>query len=146
MSNIEEGQQSKTGNKRNREKNKSSVMFAQIKSLVEALTTGESQDLTSNLGKINFVITTERQYFTDPTMNDIIDGSFHVFGKAIRVIQEGDDQSINILRKAPLGQFKDVVPEVGQIFSQLAGLGLGGDTPAEIRGPAIQVMPIAIFA
>ena len=115
---------------------------------LNALTTGRSEDLISRVGQINVVITTEQQYFIDPTMNDIIDGTFHIFGKATRVISKGGDENISLLRKAhALGQFKSLLPTIQEAMSQFANeLGYSGDSSTEIQGPAIQVIPIAIFS
>ena len=93
-------------------------MLKQVNSLVKALTSGESRDLVSSIGEINVVITTEQRYFNDPTMNDVIDGTFRVFGKASRVIPERNDEGINLLRKSLLGQFKALLPPIQEGMSQ----------------------------
>ena len=48
---------------------------------------------------MRFVLTTEQNYFIDATMNDVIDGTFRVFGKATRVIPGEKEGSINLLAK-----------------------------------------------
>ncbi len=147
MSAFEEPSVSKASRSRKQNKNTNSAMLTQVNSLLHALTTGGSQDLISKVGQINVVITTEQQYFIDPTMNDIIDGTFRVFGKASRVIPEPNDENIDLLRKAPLGQFKSLLPTIQEAMSQFAHeLGYSGDSSTEIQGPAIQVIPIAIFS
>ena len=119
----------------------------QVDSLVKALTSGQSRDLVSRIGDINVVITTEQQYFNDPTMNDVIDGTFRVFGKASRVIPEPNGENIDLLRKTPLGQFKTIVPTIQEAMSQFTNeMGYSGDSSTAIHGPAIQVSPIAIFS
>lgn len=147
MSAFEEPSASKGPRSRNQNNSTNSVMIKQIKSLLNALTTGGSQDLVSKAGEISIVITTEQQYFIDPTMNDIIDGTFRVFGKASRVIPAGGSESISLLRKAPLGQFKNLLPTIQETMSQFTKeMGYSGDSSTEIQGPAIQVIPIAIFS
>ena len=79
-------------------------------------------------------------------MNDVIDGTFHVFGKATRVILDEDDATISLLRKAPLGQFAGILPTIAEASSQIESLGLSKGPTAEIGGPALQIMPIAIFS
>ena len=114
---------------------------------MKALTSGQSRDLVSRIGDINVVITTEQQYFNDPTMNDVIDGTFRVFGKASRVIPEPNGENIDLLRKTPLGQFKTIVPTIQEAMSQFTNeMGYSGDSSTAIHGPAIQVSPIAIFS
>ena len=128
-------------------KSTKSTMLKQVDSLVKALTSGQSRDLVSRIGDINVVITTEQQYFNDPTMNDVIDGTFRVFGKASRVIPEPNGENIDLLRKTPLGQFKTVVPTIQEAMSQFTNeMGYSGDSSTAIHGPAIQVSPIAIFS
>lgn len=147
MSAFEEQTVSKGTRQRKQGKSTNSTMLKQVNSLVKALTSGESRDLVSRIGEINVVITTEQQYFNDPTMNDVIDGTFRVFGKVSRVIPECNDESINLLRKAPLGQFKSLLPTIQEAMSQFAKeLGDSGDSPTDIQGPAMQVIPIAIFS
>ena len=46
----------------------STVLLKQVNSVVKALTSGESRDLVSRIGDINVIITTEQQYFNDPSM------------------------------------------------------------------------------
>ena len=147
MSAFEEPTMPKGSRQRKQGKTTNSTMLKQVNSLVEALTSGESRDLVSRIGDINVVITTEQEYFIDPTMNDVIDGTFRVFGKATRVIPKGGDENISLLRKAPLGQFKSLLPTIQEAMSQFSNeLGYSGDSSTEIQGPAIQVIPIAIFS
>ena len=147
MSAFEEPTRSKASRSRKQNKSTNSATLKQVNSLLNALTTGGSQDLISRIGQINVVITTEQQYFIDPTMNDIIDGTFRVFGKATRVIPNGGDENISLLRKAPLGQIKTLLPGIQEAMSQLSNeLDYSGDSSTEIQGPAIQVIPIAIFS
>ena len=148
-------QQSKSNKAKHRQRqlrNQTDPQVEQIKSILEALTTGDSQDLISNLGGINVVVTTERQYFVDPTMNDIIDGTFRVFGKVIRIIGEDSADTISLLRKAPFGQFKALIVAFEELINQLSNdlrysdETTDGNTSIEIQGPAVQVVPIAIFS
>ena len=147
MSAFEEPTVPKGSRQRKQGKSTNSTVLKQVNSLVKALTSGESRDLVSRIGDMNVVITTEQQYFNDPTMNDVIDGTFRVFGKASRVIPEPNDENINLLRKTPLGQFRTILPTIQEAMSQFANeVGYSGDSPTEIQGPAIQVIPIAIFS
>lgn len=120
--------------------------LAQAKSLLSAVTAEGSQDLTGAVDTINVVLTTEEVYFTDPSMNDVIDGTFRVFGKVTRVIPEGDAESISLLRKSTLGKFKGLIPQLSDAMNSLSKAGFSGDLTTEFGGPAIQVIPIAIFS
>lgn len=146
MGAFEGSSSSKSARQRGQSKSTATPTLKQVNSLLNALTSGESRDLVSKVGETNVVITTEQQYFNDPTMNDIIDGTFHVFGKATRVIPKGDDATISLLRKTPLGQFKAILPVIAEAASHFESLGPSEDPTTEIQGPAIQVMPIAIFS
>ncbi len=147
MSVFEEPTVPKGSRQRKQGKGANSTVLKQVNSLVKALASGESRDLVSRIGDTSVVITTEQQYFVDPTMNDIIDGTFRVFGKATRVIPALNDENISLLRKAPLGQFKALLPTIQEAMSQFTSeLGDSGDSSTEIQGPAMQVIPIAIFS
>ena len=90
-------------------------------------------------------MTTEPEYFIDPSMNDTIDGTFRVFGKTTRIIRD-DTEGISLLRKTALGKFGAVVGELGSAMASMQSSGFAGPVETEIRGPAMQVIPIAIFS
>ena len=120
MTAFEESSGQKNSQQRKQSKSTANQTHKQVNSLLDALTSGDSRDLVSKVDEINVVITTEQQYFSDSTMNDVIDGTFRVFGKASRVIPKGSDENINLLRKAPLGQFKAILPSIQEAISQSA--------------------------
>ena len=147
MSAFDEPAARNSTGKRRQSKGTNDATLKQVNSIVKALTYGQSRDLVARIGEINVVITTEQQYFNEPTMNDVIDGTFRVFGKASRVIPEERVESISLLRKTPLGQFKAILPMIQEAMSQFGNeLGNSGGVSTEVRGPAIQVIPIAIFS
>jgi hypothetical protein len=121
----------------------------QIEALLEAVTSEGSEDLIGEgVAGITVVLTAEQSYFVDPTLNDVIDGEFRVLGKVARVVSGSDDQAISLLRKTPLGIFgEQLVKQFSDGFQQLAQSGLSVPSlQTKIEGPAIQVIPIAIFA
>jgi hypothetical protein len=121
----------------------------QIEAVLEAVTSEGSEDLIGEgVAGITVVLTAERSYFVDPTLNDVIDGEFHVLGKVARVVSGADGQAISLLRKTPLGIFGDqVLQQFSDAFQQLAQSGLSIPSfQTKIEGPAIQIIPIAIFA
>ena len=142
--------QDRRGNTQNRkgniQKKQSAEMVKLISSLLTAVTAGESQDLVAKVDGFHVVLTTERKFFIDPTMNDVIDGMFHVFGKVTRVIPEDSTDRINLLRKSPMGKLMKSLPQLSETILSIEELGGGeGGVSTEIPGPAIQVIPIAIF-
>ena len=121
----------------------------QMGSLVSFLKTGETTDLTTKLlvSGHRAVIALENQSLNDPSMSDLVDGTFRVVGKVTRVIGEAEGaislnrkSAINRLPAAVLEQFKTAIaaPELGAMALP--------PLEWEIKGPAIQVLPIAIFA
>ena len=133
----------KRGNRQ--QKKQGPPMKQQVDSIYGAFRDDKSQDLIAESQDMNVVLTTNQDYFIDPTMNDVIDGQFRVFGKATRVIPTESDEVINLLRRTPVGKFIHQVPEFQDAFSEFERLGLGSMQP-EIQGPAMQVIPIAIFS
>lgn len=126
-----------------------STIKKQIGAILEAVSSEGSEDLIGEgVAGVTVVLTAEQSYFVDPTLNDVIDGEFRVLGKVARVVSGPDDQAINLLRKSPLGIFGDqLVQQFAAGFEQLATKGLSiPEVRTNIEGPALQIIPIAIFA
>lgn len=121
----------------------------QMETFVSALQGSDTLDLTTDplASGHRAVITLEQQYLSDPTMADLVDGTFRVVGKVTRVVGHGDEP-ISLNRKSAMGKLPPTVME--QMKQAFEGPDLGGFTfrplEWEIEGPAIQVIPIAIFA
>lgn len=118
----------------------------QVNSLISAMTAGNSEDLIAKLGDTQVILTTEREFFTDPTMNDVIDGTFHIFGKVTRVIPTDNTDTIGLFRKTPLGKLGNTADMFGEALQGLEEVGFNGKMQTELKGPALQVIPIAIFS
>lgn len=54
----------------------------EVKLMRDAVAAAGSEDLVAECGADRFVLTAEKPYFVDSTMNDVIDGTFRVFGKS----------------------------------------------------------------
>ena len=128
-----------------RKQDEFSVVRSQIDLLRSAITTEGSQDLIAEVGTMKVVLTTEQDFFIDPSMNDTIDGTFRVFGKATRVISDSNDK-ISLLRRTALGRFGNIADSLGEAFESLQDTGFSGSVDTEIFGPTMQIMPIAIFS
>ena len=125
------------------------TIHKQIDAILSVLTSAQSEDVIAEAGDMRVLLTTDKNYFIDPTMNDLIDGTFRVFGKATRIIPEGSDENISLLRKSAAGQFGSIVDGLSAMMEQSAedvDLNFKGSSETEIRGPAMQVIPIAIFS
>ena len=119
----------------------------QIETLLDAVTAEGSEDLIAECGPNRFVLTAETTYFVDPTMNDVIDGTFRIFGKVTRVVPVGADEGISLLRKSAIGNIGGVGDQLGSAFASLSDAGFTGQAvETEIPPPTLQIIPIAIFA
>ena len=117
----------------------------QIEMFRSAVSAEGSEDLIAEIDEIRVVLTTQPGFFIDRSMNDTIDGTFRVFGKATRIILEDTDR-ISLLRKTALGKFGDPEANLGSAMEGLRNVGFTGPVDMEVRGPAMQVIPIAIFS
>jgi len=116
----------------------------------DSLKAGSTIDLTS----VNIetghtaVITVETGFLNDPLMSDLVDGQFKIIGKVIKSVKD-ESESINLLRKTALSKMPSslLLEALGHLSS--LGSDQGFEIPElkmEIEGPAIQVLPIAIYA
>lgn len=141
--------QSSTAKKQKRDQNK--IILRQMENFSEKLKTGETVDIVSDLLPCNYkaVITLETEYLNDPTMSDLVEGKFKILGKIIRVISEAKNGSISLLRKTSLNMMPEhIITSFTSAFDQLSEKD-GFKIPEmlwEIKGPVIQVIPVAIFA
>lgn len=142
--------QPKRKGKQSGEDSENTKIMKQMRLLSEALKAGETTDLTAtNLDSgYTAVITVETGFLNDPLMSDIVDGEFKVMGKVIKSVNDGSN-SISLLRKTALSKMPNNI--LNEMFGALAALGPneGFDIPEmtwQIRGPAIQIIPIAIYA
>ena len=141
----EEQPEQQSGRKQRQRRRSEPSRNEQFAMMSKVLTASTSRDLLAEVGDLSIVLTTEQDWFIDPTMNDIIDGQFRVFGKATRVIPAGDGK-INLLRKTAFGKFPEIVAGLGQALSNIEGMNLPETPETEIHGPAMQVIPVAMFA
>jgi hypothetical protein len=132
-----------------KQSNEITKLKTQIDKFLEKLKAGGTIDVISNELECGYeaVVTLEEEFLNDPTMADLVDGQFEVVGKVIRVISDSED-ALSLLRKGPVGAFsKSALAEVFEKFSAISAAGFDiPDIDWEIKGPAIQIIPIAIFA
>jgi len=126
------------------------VWLQQIDAMLKALTQSASLELIgdlTDLPEIKVALNAEINYFNNKTANEAIDGEFNILGKIIRVIKPESTDTINLLRNTSFRQL-DL-----KLFNDFAGAlkeaeGSGLNLPeivTEIKAPAIQILPIAIF-
>jgi hypothetical protein len=124
-------------------------MMRQMESFLSALAVGDTMDLITEPLKCLYrsVITLEKQYLNDPSMSDLVDGTFRVVGKVTRVIDAGKG-AIGLNRKSAMGRLPSSAME--QFRAQLEKPELAAFSfpkmEWDVEGPVIQVLPIAIFS
>lgn len=119
----------------------------QLDTFLNAVTVDGSEDLIAQCGANRFVLTAETTYFVDPTLNDVIDGTFRIFGKVTRVVPAGEDDGISLLRRSPMGDIGGFSEQLESSFSSLPDSGFTGEkVETEIPAPTLQMIPIGIFA
>ena len=85
--------------------NSSGVSSEQVKPLINALAGEGHRYLVASVGDMRFVVAVRNDHFLDPNMSDVLDGTFRVFGKVVRVItEENREETINILGSSPLSR------------------------------------------
>ncbi|MCC4588936.1 hypothetical protein LL962_17825 [Xanthomonas sp. NCPPB 1067] len=130
--------------------NESKKIKDQMDKFSESLKFGNTIDLiTSKLNNgITAVVTLEKSSLNDPLMSDLVDGKFRVLGKVIRNISE-PQESISLVRNNALSNLpQHMLVQLGTLVGAL-GTEHGFAVPEirwEIKAPAIQVLPIAIYA
>lgn len=124
-------------------------MIEQIEQFREMLRTGETIDLTTGALQSGHraVVTLESQYLNDPSMGDLVDGTFTVVGKVTRVLAEGQG-AVSLIRKTALGRLpSSTLDQSFEGFNALSSL-QGFALPAiewEIDAPVVQILPVAIY-
>lgn len=98
--------------------------------------------------RIKVVLTIDRAFLSDPSLSDLISGEYTVLGKVTKVIPQSGEDKVNLLRKTSLGKIQGQLLE--QLKKPLKDLQQSDfkipELITEIEGPAIQVIPIAVFA
>lgn len=145
--NFEDKPQGK-GQKQTQQSNKR--VLEQFQNLVNQLQSDGNLDLIGeSIGDEDFkaVLTIDNNYLNDPSLNDLADGEFTVFGKVIKVLQEESEDTINLLRKTSLSKVNNAL--LNEMFSGFENLDQHGlknaDFTKEVLPPVIQVIPISIF-
>ncbi len=147
---FEDKPQQKKGNRGSNQISENQKIKQQMIRFSDALKAGSTIDLSSASLEAGYtaVVTVETGFLNDPLMSDLVDGQFKIIGKVIKSVNDSSD-SINLLRKTALSKMPSTI--MLDALGHLSSLGSdqGFDIPElklEIEGPAIQVLPIAIYA
>lgn len=130
--------------------NESRTIKTQMDQFSVSLKSGNTIDLITSKSEsgVTAVVTLEKASLNDPLMSDLVDGKFRVLGKVIRSISEPHEK-ISLVRNNALSNLPPhMLHHLGILFSAL-GTEHGFSVPEiswDIEGPAVQVLPIAIYA
>jgi len=84
-------------------------------------------------------------YLRDQTMTEIEHKEYRLLGKVVRKIEEDSGESIDLLRGTGLGGIdRDMIGTLFSAFNQIDNMDLPEVKP-DVFGPALEIVPIAIF-
>ena len=136
---------SNKGQSRKRPVSPQTTQIQQAEAILSAVASEDFQVLIAEVGKTPIVLSTETKHYADYSTKDIIDGTFRVFGKITRIIPQDSSESISLFSKTYLAK----IPGFGGMVDSLKmvqGFNFSGPIESTIAGPALQIIPIAIFA
>lgn len=119
----------------------------QIKSFTAELMHSGTIDFILSGTKGTVVLSAQEQYLSNDNISEILGGRFKVLGKVIAICRD-ENESIDLLRKTTLS----ILPQntLEELFSGLQGESMQGfnlpELVTEIAGPAMIVIPVAIYA
>jgi len=119
----------------------------QIKSFTAELMHSGTIDFILSGAKGTVVLSAQEQYLSNDNISEILGGRFKVLGKVIAICRD-ENENIDLLRKTTLS----ILPQntLEELFSGLQGESMQGfnlpELVTEIAGPAMIVIPVAIYA
>ena len=128
-------------------KQEENELVKQIKSFIEELKhTGTIDFILSNDNK-TIVLSLQEKYLSNDNISELIGGRFKILGKVIGICKD-ETESINLLRKSSLTVLSnDMLNDMFACFEQKEFEEFNlPEFKATINGPAIIVIPIAIYA
>lgn len=129
---------------------KTDNVLKQMEEFRRELKSGDTTDILSEKLVFGYkaVITLENEFLNDPSMSDLVDGSYNVIGKIISVIPGGEG-NISLIRKTALSIMPSQVLKATfghlTLLNTVKGYGLP-NLEWEVQGPALHIIPLAIFA
>jgi hypothetical protein len=125
-------------------------LVQQMRVFREKLAEGGSIDVVARgiAGDYQAVITLESEYLNDPSMADLVDGTFTVVGKITNVVAAGA-KGISLLRRSALTVMPPaIISGMSGSLTELADKGSFNlpELWMEVPAPAFQVIPVAVFA
>ena len=131
----------------NNQKKQDNRMLEQVKSFSSELKHSGTIDFVLSDQKGTAVLSAQEQYLANDNVSEIIGGRFKVLGKVISVCKDTTDE-IDLLRKTSLSILSEEF--ISEMFSGLKNDDLKQfnlpELKTKIHGPAVIVIPIAIYA
>lgn len=137
------------GNKKNSalQKKKENQIIKQIKDFSSELKQSGTVDFILSGSKGTIVLSAQEQYLANDNISEILGGRFKVLGKVIAVCKD-TSASIDLLRKTTLSILTDET--LTEIFAGFKSEDMQQfnlpELVTKIKGPAMIVIPIAIYA
>lgn len=137
------------GNKKNAslQKKKESQILKQIKEFSAELKHSGTVDFILSGSTGTIVLSAQEQYLANDNISEILGGKFKVLGKVIGICKD-DSESIDLLRKTTLSILTDELLDdffIGFKSEDMKQFNLP-ELVTKIKGPAMIVIPIAIYA
>ncbi|MBS6373840.1 MAG: hypothetical protein KH431_04425 [Erysipelotrichaceae bacterium] len=131
----------------NSQKQKENETIKQIKSFAGELKHSGTIDFILSDSKGTTVLSTQEQYLANDNVSEIIGGHFKVLGKVISICKD-DTENIDLLRKTSLSILSEEL--LNEMFSGFKTSDMNQfnlpELNTKITGPAVIVIPIAIYA
>ncbi len=146
----QDNQQSKSKKSSNQSNVKNNPIMKQFDAIIKGLSSSGSTDLIAEPinSELKIVLSTESKYFQNNSDEEIIDGEYLVLGKIIRVLKSDSEETIDLLRKTSFSSLnQNFMQALLDGFNQLPSDQFKETKIyTEINAPALQIIPIAIFA
>lgn len=129
------------------QKQQENEIVTQIKSFADELKHSGTIDfiLSDDVGTV--VLFAQEQYLSNDNISEILGGHFKVLGKVIAICKD-ETENVDLLRKTTLSIFP--IDQITEIFSGFQNSGIKQfnlpELKTQIPGPAVIVIPVAIYA
>lgn len=129
------------------QKQQENEIVTQIKSFADELKHSGTIDfiLSDDVGTV--VLSAQEQYLSNDNISEILGGHFKVLGKVIAICKD-ETENVDLLRKTTLSIFP--IDQITEIFSGFPNSGIKQfnlpELKTQIPGPAVIVIPVAIYA
>lgn len=129
------------------QKQQENEIVTQIKSFADELKHSGTIDfiLSDDVGTV--VLSAQEQYLSNDNISEILGGHFKVLGKVIAICKD-ETKNVDLLRKTTLSIFP--IDQITEIFSGFQNSGIKQfnlpELKTQIPGPAVIVIPVAIYA